>query len=341
VWFGGLDDRERVEKILGSEYSTIFLNECSEIPWASRNMALTRLAQRTAVDVEGMSAHSLKLRMLYDENPPDKSHWTYRTFIEKRDPESLEPLSNPDEYASIRLNPNDNLANLPEGYLDSLRGMSARMQRRFLFGEFRDANPNALFRQEDIDKWRCSDTPLPDLQRIVVAVDPSGAGSSESEGDAIGIVVAGLGADGNAYILEDLTLKASPQGWGRVVASAYDRHDADCVVAEVNYGGAMVKHVIQAARPGTPYREVRATRGKAVRAEPVSALFEQGKVRIVGFMRDLEDELAGFSTAGYTGDRSPNRADAMVWAITELFPRLTVPVIVPRAPRETPDWAWG
>jgi phage terminase large subunit-like protein len=94
----------------------------------------------------------------------------------------------------------------------------------------------------------------------------------------------------------------------------YDRHAADLIVGETNYGGAMVKHVIQTARPKTPFRMVTASRGKAVRAEPVSALYEQGKVRHVGEFRELEDELAAFSTVGYTGQGSPNRADALIWA---------------------------
>lgn len=328
VWFGGLDDKERTEKILGNEYATIFLNECSQIPWASRNIALTRLAQKAAVDVEGMAPQALKLRMLYDMNPPDKGHWTYRYFVELRDPESREPLKHPGDTAYFQLNPQDNLANLPDGYIATLQGMSARMQRRFLYGEFRDANPDALFPQESLDKWRVLDTALPDMQRVIIAVDPSGAGDEDAvEHDAIGIIVAGLGTDGNCYVLEDLTLKAGPSQWGRVVATAFDRHDADAVVAEVNFGGAMVKHVIQAARPRTPFVEVRASRGKVVRAEPVSAMVDEGKVRLVGYHTELEEELAGFSTLGYTGEGSPNRADAFVWAVSQLFPRLAVPVI--------------
>lgn len=316
IWFGGLDEKERTEKILGNEYATIMLNECSQIPWASRNLAVTRLAQLVQAD-----AGPLPLKMYYDENPPDKGHWTYRVFKEKLDPETRKALANPDDYASMQMNPGDNAENLPSAYLASLQGLSARMQRRFLMGEFRETNPAALFPQESLDKWRVLDGVLPDLQRIVIAVDPSGSGDTDnSDNDAIGIVVAGLGIDGNAYLLEDLTLKAGPATWGKTVATAYDRHGADLVVAEVNYGGAMVKHVLQTARPMTPYREVKASRGKAVRAEPISALVESGKVRLAGYFNELEDELAGFTTNGYVGDNSPNRGDAFVWAMSELFP---------------------
>jgi predicted phage terminase large subunit-like protein len=157
-------------------------------------------------------------------------------------------------------------------------------------------------------------------------VDPSGAGdTSNADNDAIGIVVAGLGTDGNAYILEDITVKAGPATWGKVATDAFERHEADAIVGEVNYGGAMVKHVIQTARPRTNFRQVTATRGKVVRAEPISALYEQGKVRHVGYMRDLEDELSSFTTNGYTGENSPNRADALVWAVSELFPGIIKP----------------
>ena len=117
---------------------------------------------------------------------------------------------------------------------------------------------------------------------------------------------------------------------GSVVTTAFDRHMADCVVAEENYGGAMVKHVIQAARPRTPYRAVHASRGKAVRAEPISALYELGKVRHAGNYPKLEDEMCSFSTAGYLGSGSPNRVDAMVWAFSELFPMLTKGADTPR-----------
>ena len=319
IWLGGLDDKDRTEKILGNEYATIFLNECSQIPWGSRNIAVTRLAQ-VAQQVDGIA---LTPRMIYDENPPDRGHWSYRVFVQKQDPETKLPLPDPQNYAAIQLNPGDNADNLPAEYIGTLQGLSARLQRRFLFGEFRDANPLALFSEEAFDKWRVLDGSLPDFLRVVVAVDPSGSGDTENaESGAIGVVVAALGTDGICYLLEDLTLKAGPATWGRVVATAFDRHQADTVVGEVNFGGAMVGAVIKTARSGTPFKEVRASRGKAVRAEPFSALFDDGRIRIVGRMNHLEDELCGMTTNGYIGEGSPNRADAAVWAMAELFPGL-------------------
>lgn len=322
IWFGGLDDKERTEKILGNEYATIYLCECSQISWNSRNIVVTRLAQLVQQMIRGCENTPLTPRIYYDCNPPNKNHWTYLFFIKHLDPESRKPLSNPEDVAFMQLNPKDNEENLPAGYIEkTLEGLSQRMKRRFLEGRFADANPNALFKDEDIDKWRVIDGTVPELIRILIGVDPSGAGDTDNaENDAIGIVVGGLGVDGNVYILEDCTVKAGPAIWGRVATDAYDRHEADGVVGEINYGGAMVNFVIQTARPKTPFQQVTASRGKHVRAEPISALYEQGKVRHVGFFQDLEEELTSFSTVGYLGDSSPNRADALIWVVTALFP---------------------
>lgn len=320
IWFGGLDDKERTEKILGTEFATIFLNECSQIPFASRSMALTRLSQLVP---DTMTGQPLSLKMYYDENPPDKGHWTYRLFKLHVDPETRQELKDPENYRYLQMNPADNQANLSADYIKTLESLPTRLRKRFLEGEFRDASPNALFSDEHFDRWRLIDGDLPQMLRIVVAVDPSGADDDDRDNDAIGIVVCGLGIDGNGYVLEDLTCKAGPSVWGKVATNAYDRHQADRIVAETNFGGAMVKAVIQAARARTPYRAVTASRGKMVRAEPVSALCETGKIRMAGIFRELEEELTSFTTNGYTGDASPNRADAMIWGMSDLFPELT------------------
>jgi predicted phage terminase large subunit-like protein len=341
-WFGGLDDAERTEKILGAEYADIFLNECSQIPFNSRNMAVTRLAQSVKDTVTGKP---LAMKMYYDENPPDKGHWTYKLFKSKQDPDSKQFLSDPENYGFMQLNPRDNVENLSAEYLKTLEALPLRMRKRFLEGEFRDMAPNALFVDEVLERWRCIDD-LPEMLRIVVAVDPSGADDEDNaDNDAIGIVVCGLGIDGNGYVLEDLTCKAGPATWGRVATQAFDRHQADRIVAEVNFGGAMVRSVIHSSRPRTPFRAVTASRGKAIRAEPISALMETGKVRMAGYHRDLEDELYGFTTNGFMGEHSPNRADAMMWGISDLFPELTKPqedtpqVIIPPVRRNSPQ-AW-
>ena len=318
IWFGGLDDKERTEKISGQEYATIYLNESSQIPYNSRNLAITRLAQKVSYKL-GKKEGDLRLKMLYDCNPPSQAHWTYQLFEKKRDPDTKQPLKNPEDYASMVINPADNADNLPEGYMQTLENLPARMRIRFMDGVFSPVAEGALWTVEGIETWRTTSN-LPDMQRVVVAVDPSGSDDEDNtDNDAIGIVVAGLGVDGNGYLLEDLTCKAGPATWGRVVAQAYERHKADAVVAEGNYGGAMVEHVIQTARKRTPFRKVTATRGKVVRAEPISALAEKGQIRHAGNFYDLEDELCAFTTRGYMGANSPNRADAYVWAFTDLF----------------------
>ena len=325
LWFGGLDDKDRTEKILGMEFATIGLNECSQIPYASRNVALTRLAQQVEQVIDGQPA-TMPTRMFYDENPPSKAHWTYKLFVEKKDPDTGEPLKNSEDYAYFFMNPRDNMENISADYIQTLEGLPARQRARFLEGKFGDAVSGQLFDDVTIDTWRVTDGVLPEFVRVVVAVDPSGAGDADNaDNDAIGICVVGLGVDGNAYVLEDNTVKAGPKTWGGVVASAFDRQQADCVVGEINYGGAMVNHVVQTARPRTPFRQVTASRGKHVRAEPFSALYEQGKVRHVGRFAELEGELTAFTTNGYMGSNSPNRADALIWALAELFPSMVRP----------------
>jgi len=326
LWFGGLDDAERAEKILGMEFATIYFNECSQIPYESRNVAITRLAQSVDQEISGSDGRPLKPRIYYDENPPSKGHWTYRLFIQKVDPETRQPVRNVDDYVSFKLNPSDNAENIAGDYLDTLQSMSARLRKRFLDGEFGDETPGGLFHDEIIETWRVTDGIVPQMVRVVVGVDPSGSGDVDNaDNDAIGIVVAGLGLDGNAYIMEDCTVKAGPATWGKVATDAFDRHQANIIVGETNYGGAMVNATIQTARSRTPFKQVTATRGKAVRAEPFSALYEQGKVRHVGRFPELEDELTSFTIYGFTGGGSPNRADAAIWALAELFPGLTKP----------------
>jgi predicted phage terminase large subunit-like protein len=317
IWFGGLDDKERTEKILGQEYSSIFLNECSQIPLGSRDVAVTRLAQKTP----------LALKMYYDCNPPSKRHWTYLYFIDHVHPARHQPLERPDNYVSLQVNPEHNRPNLPAEYFHELEQLDERKRQRFLLGIFADDDETALWTPETLDKGRLIDRAPPEMQRIVIAVDPSGcSGPEDLRSDEVGIVVAGLGTDGRGYILEDLSGRHGPERWKTIVASAFDRWRADTVVAEVNFGGAMVGEVIRTAATANglpiPFREVTASRGKVVRAEPIAVLFGQGKVSLVGRFEELEHQLCAMTTAGYRGDRSPDRADAAIWALTAIFPAI-------------------
>lgn len=330
LWYAGLDDKDRTEKILGKEFATIFLNECSQIPWASRTIVMSRLAQKTSrpnPDDPDNPLPGLRLRAYYDENPPLKLHWTYKLFIEKKSPDTNRMVANPLDYNAMLINPRDNADNLAPGYFKILDDMPERSRKRFRDGQFGDAGEGALWTEELLEQQRVSnDTDVPEFQRIVVAVDPSGASSNEdAHRDEIGIVVAAIGTDGKAYVMEDLTMKGSPGEWGAAVANAYKRWGADRVIGEENFGGAMVKFVVQTAfaKAGlgnAPYQAVTASRGKVVRAEPVAALYEAQQVWHMDGLPMLEAELCLMTTSGYLGDRSPNRADALVWALTALFP---------------------
>ncbi len=329
IWFGGLDEGERMEKLLGMEFATIYCNESSQISWAGVMLLLTRLAQKVTQLLPGRGEVPLKLRFFFDCNPPSKAHWSFKVFKQKINPETKEPLPNSDDYQSFQMNPEDNLENLSEEYMKVLDGLSERMKRRFKRGEFSDATPNALFDEASIDRWRVADgEELPDFVRVVVSVDPSGASDDEqnADNDEVGITVDALGTDGRAYLLEDLTIKGGPKVWGKVAVQAFVRHKADLVVGETNFGGGMVKLTVQVAAQAlgvkVPFKMVTASRGKVQRAEPFSALYEEGKVRHVGIFAKLEDELCAFSTGGYTGPRSPNRADAHIWGLSELFPSM-------------------
>lgn len=330
IWIGGLDDKERVEKILGAEYVTLYFNESSQIPWGSIETAMSRLAQKCELAPEIAKATGrthLALKAYFDCNPPSKLHWSYSLFRAKLKPGTKEPLPNPDDYAEMKVNPSDNADNLPAEYFDVLASMSAAKRLRFEAGEWASEVNGALWSLEDrtapdgrtmpgIDSLRVKSHP--DLRRVVVAVDPSGT-KGDGGGDDIGIVAAGLGVDGHAYVLEDATCQMSPEGWGRRTVEVFHNREADRVVGEANFGGDMVRFTVQTADKKIPYSAVKASRGKVVRAEPVSALYEQGKVHHVGDFADLEDQMCNFTANGYVGDGSPDRADALVWALTELM----------------------
>jgi phage terminase large subunit-like protein len=322
IWIGGLDDQQRVEKILGMEFVTLYYNECSQIPYSSVLMARTRLAQQ----IEG-----LKPREYYDCNPPGTGHYTYQLWKEGRDPESGKPID-PAQYAEMSMNPGHNRANIADDYLDTLETLPEKQRRRFFEGEWSPDVEGALWTLDVLDRNRIEvvkgatlDTLLkggivPALKRVVVAVDPSGASGKEGErSDEIGIVVAGRGVDNKAYVLADRTLRAAPAEWAKVAVTAFDEFRADRIVAEQNYGGAMVEHTIKTERRMVPVTIVTASRGKAVRAEPVSSLYEQDSVRHVGRFPQLEEQMLNMSAAGYVGAKSPDRLDALVWALTDLM----------------------
>lgn len=218
----------------------------------------------------------------------------------------------------------DNAANLAPSFLEKIVGRFAgtRLGRQELDAEILDDVPGALWTRAMIDEARAG-RPA-DLRRVVVAVDPSGTRGASDEGDSIGIIVAAKTVDGRARVLADWSCKLSPDGWGRRAVQAYHEFGADRIVAERNFGGAMVEHVIRTVDRSVAYKEVVASRGKIIRAEPVAALYEQGKVSHAGgedsrALIELEDQMCQMTGDGFLGEGSPDRVDALVWAITELM----------------------
>jgi phage terminase large subunit-like protein len=194
-----------------------------------------------------------------------------------------------------------------------------RLGRQELNAEMLDDVPGALWTRDMLDATRVK--AAPELQRVIISVDPSGTAGAGSDnvGDDIGIIAAGIGVDGRGYVLGDYSCNLSPDGWGRRVREVYSLHKADRIVAERNFGGAMVEAVIKAQDKNLPVKVVTASRGKVARAEPIAAFYEQGRVSHIGGHADLEDQMCAMTPSGYVGDGSPDRADALVWALTELM----------------------
>lgn len=213
-----------------------------------------------------------------------------------------------------------NIENLADAFIDEIiqQYEGTRMGRQELYAEILDDNPGALWNRGLIDDYRMPDDAIADpdtFRRIVVAVDPAVSFDSE-EGDETGIIVAGVGLDGMGYVLEDLSGRMKPDQWAKTVVNAYHKWDADRVIAEVNQGGDMVEHTIRVMDDMIAYRPVRATKGKLLRAEPVSALYERKLVRHWGVFNKLEDQMCTWEPGL---EDSPDRLDALVYALTDLM----------------------
>lgn len=207
----------------------------------------------------------------------------------------------------------DNKVNLAPAFLNQILSKyeGTRLGKQELYAEILDDNPGALWNQRMIDELRVRK--YPELVRIVVAIDP--AVTNDEDSDETGIVVAGIGVDGHGYVLEDLSRKDSPDGWARIAVQAYHQYQADRIVAETNNGGDMVEHTIRTVDRSVSYKKLHASRGKLTRAEPIAALYEQGRMHHVGNFGILEDQMCSWAP----GDPSPDRMDALVWAFTELM----------------------
>jgi PBSX family phage terminase large subunit len=231
---------------------------------------------------------------------PRGDNWIYDRWVRKALP----------GYSMIRSSSRDNPF-LPPDFIANLESAyTSRFARQEIEGEFLLDVPGALWKRADIDKNRVADARV--FSRVVVGVDPKASTEADSE---TGIIVMGLGQDGRAYVLADYSIDGSPEQWAQRVAYAYQQHSADRIVVEVNQGGDMVSSVLRATGVRLPIQTVRAARGKYTRAEPIAALYEQGKVAHVGVHSGLEDQLCTWTP----GDSSPDRLDALCWAAWALM----------------------
>jgi hypothetical protein len=308
LWIGGTDDKERVEKILGTEWSTILLNEISEQSYETYELLKTRLNPDSG----------MKPLMLFDQNPPKKSHWSFLKFHLGLNPETKQPLSDEEKERQVfyKMNPFDNKDNLNPEYLKILNGLSERKKKRFLYGEYGDDTEGALWKTEWITANRIKQKP--DCSRVVVAIDPNVTDDKKvnSTTDEAGIITVGEykinGEKHYVVIRDDSTPGLS---WGAKACDVYEQEQADRIIAETNNGGDLVEMNIRNYNQRVSYESVRASRGKEVRAEPIADLYRRGYVHHFGEFPELEDEL----TSWVPGEgRSPNRLDALVWGITYL-----------------------
>lgn len=333
VFYDGLDEN-RLTKVLGNEFNTIWLNECNEFTYSHVSTLLGRL-RYVAHRADGSR---LTNKMFYDCNPRWKADWEYQAFKRGVIPGENEPMPRAEQWVSQKLNTTANLDNLVEDYMDTLAAGSRQARMRYLVGEWADENTNGLFFQDDFDRFRITkdlthtgadmtpgetiawlgDTQDIQLERVTVACDP--ATTSKQSSDLSGITVQGIDRDGVVYVLADETVRATPDEVSRRVVEAFTAWGAARVVLEKNAGGEWLESTLRKHHERLPISFVAATSttgGKRSRAEPVSAEYERGRVRHVGTLPALESQMCEFGSPHFRG--SPDRMDAVVWGVTELM----------------------
>lgn len=301
IWLGGVDDKERIEKILGNEYSTIHINEASQVSHEAVTLLRTRLAENSG----------LKLRMYYDLNPSGKKHWTHQEFLEGFIPGTKE--SHTLNCGHVVINPFDNLKNLPEAYLGILQSLPKRQRQRFLDGLYLSDVEGALWTDAEVSQAK-SKTPG-NIRKTVIAVDPSVSNNARS--DECGLIAASLDENYEGIVHDDWSIKASTQTWAQRAVNMYHHFNANEIVAEVNQGGDLVVDAIHNIDRNIKVIKVHASKGKFARAEPVQQLYEQGKVSHEREMPKLEEEMTEWVPE--SSSKSPNRLDGLVWALTRLM----------------------
>lgn len=302
IWLCGFDNAERVEKILGKEYSTIYFNEATDITEDTVETLLTRLAEESGLD----------LKAYYDCNPKSRKHWTYTRFF-KGETQDGTKIKNFNEYGYLRMNPNDNAQNLPKKYFEILESLSAKKRIRFLEGEFQDDIEGALWNALMIEKAK--NKKVKEVKKTVVSIDP--AVTNQENSDLTAIIICGLDIDNNGVVIDDLSGKFTPNDWAQRAVNAYHKYQAAYIVAEVNQGGDMVEAMIHNIDKNIKVKKVRASKGKFARAEPVAAFYERDEVRHCEGLDDLEQEMCEY--VPLNSKKSPDRLDAAVWGLTDLL----------------------
>lgn len=310
IWMAGIDSKKRMEKILGTEFSTIYINEGSQVEYDAFMMLKTRAAERTL----------LQNKIYVDCNPPTKKHWTYKLFYEYEDPSTLHPQSK-ELHGKLLMNPTDNVENISGGYIESmLKTLPKRQRARFLEGVYVDDVDGSIWTLDLLNSCISKHSTLEELKKdvgiwsISIGVDPSTKNKDDS--DLCGIVVIAACDDGKFYVIADLSLKASPGAWADAVINAYAKYDANAIIVETNQGGEMVKEILNLKNFYGKIIEVHASKSKHARAEPVEAMYEQGKVEHLNIpsLKYLEDEMTTY--VPMESKKSPDRLDALVWAMS-------------------------
>ena len=322
IRLGGVSDRNKLEKLLGPSQTTIYLNECTDMLADVFWYCDGRLREVSVIEP----------KMICDCNPTFKSHWSNRFFIEGVHLDKTK-IKDHERFGYLKMNPRDN-THLTEDYLSSLENMPSKMKKRFYDGDFTDDAEGALWRQKDIDNNRTHHLNYKHLIKdiplgfTVVAIDP--ATSKTENSDLTGIVAVGcaqkLRPDGleDFYVLADRSIKGTPLEWAQAAIELAKEVDADVIVAEKNQGGDMVEAILRSVdlrqhRYRGKVDLVHATKGKLTRAEPIEALYEQGFVHHLASKElfDLEEEMTSYVPYMLSGiDSSPDRMDALVWAIS-------------------------
>ncbi len=340
ILFDGLD-ADRLDKVLGDEFNTVWINECNddEVDYGTVSQLMSRLAMVNHT----IDGKLLQNKMFFDCNPRFYSDWEYKAFKLHINPEDGDAMPDPQEWAVQKLRTEANQENIAADYIKTLEKGSAAKRQRFLVGEWTDENQHALFSEgvirdhrepkpQEVDTAKATLAMLAErginLQRVTIAGDP--AVTADPKSDLTGITVQGYAVlrneetgkdEQHAYILDDLSARYTPDAACKVIAEAYRDWGASRVILENNQGGLWLESTLRSHFPNVPLKFVNAnatTGGKASRAEPVSALYEQGRVHHVGTFRELEAQMCDFGSPA-SRRKSPDRMDALVWGVTELM----------------------